>query len=737
MSDKKHDASSGGMSLQDVYFILFRQKWIILFFSSVGLLAAVAACIFKPPQYQSEAELSVPYVVEGKSLSAPGDQTRSLDERSDNIINTEVDLLQSLDLAEQVVQVITPERILAKAGGGSDTNGAAYMIKKNLTVESTPGSTSIRITFQHPDAGLVQPLLNTIIDAYFTKHFQMHQGVGLYGEFLTNETTRLRSELDQTEKSLREAETKSEVFASVDDTKQAYSDQISKLREDIFTAKADLDERQALVQELTKTSAGQPEITNAEPMVETPPDALDAYRQICIRLETLEKKDVDYLMQGFTEENVLVKEVRGQIADIEKQKNDLEEKYPKLVGSAITMPNLTGQQSGNSIDLATQYIQITALKAKIGSLESQLNQVWAEVTNFEKVDATISELQQKKEVEQANLNNFVSKLEQSRIDEALGDGKASNIEIIQSPTPPSKGWPKKFEKKVEMMAVGGIGFGLALAFLIEIFLDRSVRRPSEIETRLRLPLFITIPDTARNAQIADGGRLQLSNGVDDKKTSGVTALAPWDRQHPLRPFYEGLRDRLMVYFEVKNLNHKPKLVAVTSCGNGAGVSSIAAGLAASLSETGDGNVLLVSMSGNQGAAQQFYRGKMGCGLDDALESDTKKVALIEGNFYAVAEQAGNETVSLHLPKRLKGLMPKLKASDYDYIIFDLPPVSQISPTPKLAQFMDMVFMVVESEKTDRDVVRRATDLLTESKTNVGIVLNKSHNYVPRQISQEF
>ncbi len=81
-------------------------------------------------------------------------------------------------------------------------------------------------------------------------------------------------------------------------------------------------------------------------------------------------------------------------------------------------------------------------------------------------------------------------------------------------------------------------------------------------------------------------------------------------------------------------------------------------------------------------------------------------------------------------------MPKLKASDYDYIIFDMPPVSQISPTPKLAQFMDMVFMVVESEKTDRDVVKRATDLLAESKTNVGIVLNKSHNYVPRRLVQE-
>ena len=564
----------------------------------------------------------------------------------------------------------------------------------------------------------------------------------MFGDFLTNETARLRSELAQTENSLREAENLSGVIASVDDTKKAYSDQISKLREDIFTAKSDLDERQALVQELEKTSSVRPEATNAEPMAEIPADTLDAYKRICIRLETLEKKDVDYLMQGFTEENVLVKEVRGQIADIEKQKIDLEKKYPNLAGSAIPLPNLTGQQTGSSIDLPTQYIQITALKSKISSLESQLSQVWMEVTNFEKVDATISELQQKKQVEQANLNYFVSNLEQSRIDVALGDGKASNISIIQSPTPPLKGWPKKFKKNLAMVAVGGVGFGLALAFLIELLLDRSLRRPSEIETRLRLPLFITIPDTARNVlgwglQTAGREHLLLSNeGSDAKKSFGVTALAPWDRQHPLRPFYEGLRDRLMVYFEIKNLNHKPKLVAVTSCGDGAGVSSIAAGLAASLSETGDGNVLLVSMTGNQGAAQSFHKGQMGCGLDDALESDTKKDALIEGNFYAVTERAGSEKAPSHLPNRLKGLMPKLKASDYDYIIFDMPPVSQISPTPKLAQFMDMVFMVVEAEKTDRDVVKRATDLLAESKTNVGIVLNKSHNYVPRRLLQE-
>ena len=66
----------------------------------------------------------------------------------------------------------------------------------------------------------------------------------------------------------------------------------------------------------------------------------------------------------------------------------------------------------------------------------------------------------------------------------------------------------------------------------------------------------------------------------------------------------------------------------------------------------------------------------------------------------------------------------------------MPPVSQISLTPRLARFMDMVLMVVESGKTDRDVVKRATTLLTENKANVSVVLNKARTYVPKRLLQE-
>ena len=51
--------------------------------------------------------------------------------------------------------------------------------------------------------------------------------------------------------------------------------------------------------------------------------------------------------------------------------------------------------------------------------------------------------------------------------------------------------------------------------------------------------------------------------------------------------------------------------------------------------------------------------------------------------------------------RLNGVAPGLKASDYDYIIFDMPPGTQTSPTPRLARYMDLALLVLESEKTSQ------------------------------------
>lgn len=750
MSENRQESQGAGITPADVYFILFRQKWVILIFSLLGILGAcLLLFVVKPPQYQSQALISIRYVVEGKSLNPPGDQsnTRPLDERSSSIINTEIAVLHSWDLAKQVAQAMTPEMILAKVGGGSDVNRAAAIVMNGITVDSVSESSVISITYQNADVSLVQPVLNEFIDAYLAKHVQTHEGLGVPNSFLTNETARLSAELAQTSDALRKIKNAAGVI-SVEGTEKAYADQISKIREDLFNSEAELSEHQAMLSEQTQSSGAQSGPTNFAPVVQAPSDQVEKYKSVCALLAYLQTKEQNYLtQQGFTLSNVLVVQVQEQIVQNQTFKKDLEAKYPGLLALNIPLTSPVASSSGAPVDFRTESEQVSALNAKIRVLNMQLNRLWAEATNFETVKTTILELEQKRQIEETNLKYYQSNLEENRVDQALGADKAANIKIIQGPSPPSKGWSKSFKKKVAMVGVGGLLAGLALAFFIELFWDRSVKRPADVEIKLRLPLFASIPDITRNGHrrlTTNPTPLLLKEAVENKRQPLEKSVSPLEaevdstsRRHPLRRFYEGLRDRLVVYFEVRNLTHNPKLIGVTSCARGAGVSSIATGLAASLSETGEGNVLLVDMTVEGGVAQHFHKGKPNCGLDSALKAETRQDALVQENLYVATEPIRSEQLPQVLPKRFAGLISKIRSSDYDYIIFDMPPVAETTMTFRAAGHMDMVLLVLEAEKNNQEVVKRVISLLAESKANVSTVLNKTRTYIPPGLHQEF
>jgi Mrp family chromosome partitioning ATPase len=353
--------------------------------------------------------------------------------------------------------------------------------------------------------------------------------------------------------------------------------------------------------------------------------------------------------------------------------------------------------------MVAEAARLNGLQSRIKVLNSELEQVRKEEGVVDQLEGTISDLQRQKELEETNYKYYATHLEAERIDETLGAGHALNIAEIQKPSPPEIDSLKQF-KLLGGIAGGGLALGVAWAFLIELYLDRSIRRAKDIEKVLNIPLFLSIPDFGRNG-------------------------------HNKNVFHETLRDRLIGYFESKNLTHKPKLLAVTGVGRNSGVTTTAAGLAKCLSETGEGNVLLVDMTQNQGSAQQFNNGKAVCGFDQLL--DTRNNALVQDKFYVVGEEPNSERLTRALPSRFSQLVPQLKASDFDYIIFDMPPVSQISITPRLAGFMDMVLLVVESEHTDKEIARQAAELLGASRAHVGIVLNKTRNYLPSKLHHDF
>jgi Mrp family chromosome partitioning ATPase len=397
------------------------------------------------------------------------------------------------------------------------------------------------------------------------------------------------------------------------------------------------------------------------------------------------------------------------------------------------------------VDPSTEAIQVQALKSKLDFLNSQLTDAQAEQARVDEMEAEINDLQRKKELAETKYRYFSSSLEQARFDEALGAGKLSNISVAQTPSPPFQDLGKLY-KMLMMIMAGGVVGGIALAFLLELYLNQTLKHPIQVEKRLRLPLFLTIPDTAQNGfrvPLAENEKQFLRKAPADKPREEDASQAGRNEQmeivvgknnHCLRPYFEALRDRLVTFFDVNDLKHHPKLVAVTGCAKGAGVTTLAAGLAASLSETGEGNVLLVDMNLEQGAAHPYHKGKPASNLAQALEN--KDSAQVRQNLYVVAESMEGNKLAVTLPNQLAGLVPKLRSSDYDYIIFDMPPVSQIGVTSKLGRFMDINLLVVESEKTAMDLVKQASAVVSGPKPNVGVVLNKKRTYVPQWLHQE-
>jgi Mrp family chromosome partitioning ATPase len=204
----------------------------------------------------------------------------------------------------------------------------------------------------------------------------------------------------------------------------------------------------------------------------------------------------------------------------------------------------------------------------------------------------------------------------------------------------------------------------------------------------------------------------------------------------MRPYCDAIRDRLGLYFELNNLTHKPKLVGVAGFSEAAGASTLAAGLAASLSETHDGKVLLVDVNLGPEGVHPFFKGKPAYPLTAALKPQTEIASASENLYLATVGSSTTGGLAQIGLKKFFDMMPNMKASDFDYIIFDMPPLDQTSPTWGTAAFMDKLLLVVEAEKNNRDVIKRGYRKLLAERDNVAVVVNKARSYVPKSLDTE-
>jgi uncharacterized protein involved in exopolysaccharide biosynthesis/Mrp family chromosome partitioning ATPase len=753
MREPRQDVQHSSLNRNDILFALFKHKWKILFCAAAGLVAAATVYFFYPPVYESQAKLLVRYVLE-RSAVDPIDNTRGsagLGQASENVLGSEVEILTSWDLAVQTAEAIGPKRLLPSERAPTK-EAAARIIAVGLEVSIHKGSNILFVSYKNHDLQLTTLVLNELVNRYFNKHLEVHRSTGAF-DFVTQQTDQVRTRLNQTEDALKALKAKAGIV-SLSDSTAALVNEAARTEEQLHNAESELAEAQARVVQLggvlpelspkpagsekgaesgAKPSKSSPAkgVKSGKPgsfSEEIPSEIVQQYQVLVSRLPQLRQATLD-LLAKYTSQNQMVKANQAEIDNCENQRRDLERKYPDL-------PSKVGPiGSSNEPDLASETARVAGISAKKESLASRLTDIRGQIKQLTEIAPQVSDLERQRELEETNYKYFEGTLEKARVDEALDPSKIPNISAVQQPSPPVIVTTPR--NKVALgLAGAGLALGVALALLNELVLNRTVRRPIELEKLVGTAPLLSIPDNASGPSRLPWRKNGKASALVPKEAERKN-LAPWAADHFIRPYCEAIRDRIGLFFELNNSTHRPKLVGVTGFSEAAGASTLAAGLAAALSETGDGKVLLVDVNLGPQDVHSFFRGKPAYSLSTALQpAGSGAMDSAAENLYLATVAPPNAGPAQLGLKKFFDLMPNLKASDFDYVIFDMPPLGQTSPTLGMAPFMDKLLVMVSAGKDNRETVKRGYKALIAGRDNVSVLLNKVRDYAPKWMDGE-
>lgn len=761
-ANKMTSPPSGGNKLQDILYALFKHKWKIIIPTLLGLGAAGGLYYYysKSPTYQTHAKLMVRYVVERREAdpNAPVPKAGSV------MMDAEHQILTSFDVAKDAAEAMGPEKVLPDHPGEPTVTEAGVWISMHLAAEAKRGSNVILIKYRDSDPQKAVDILDQVIQSYFVRHLEIHRSTGAFDQVRV-QAEQARSALRVIEDQINTLKSKSGVL-SVDATITEFETRRQQYRSFLMEAEAALAQQRAKVATLTNSAPTRDEADQAdagdgdssaeavdpaqaaedEQTRREMAEALFEFQGLASRLALL-RQERDRMLVQRPATHPMIQSLNGQIAQVRRQSLDLTERYPEFAGRGTE----EGQSMGPATTIEEERALEAALEAKVKSIRDEVGMVESQVENLSKLGFQLGDLERRREMQEQKYRYYQTSLEKAEVDERLDPSKIPNISIVENPSNPVRSLGEATMIIISGVAASGLVLGLGSAFLIEFVLRRRVTKPGDIRNRLQLPLLMSIPyirsrdaigkltgPAAEVGLIGDSeDPLSPSPGRLVGAKSGKKARKREEKEHFITPFARAIHDRIIFNFEINNITHKPKLVAFAGLTAGAGTSTVAAGVAKAFSEEGNRKVLLVDLDPSAKGAQA--NGHPTDSLRRAIEHSHGGDFLRNRKSLhfasAPTRRNGNGNAAL-APLALQEIMPHLEASDYDYIIFDMPHVDSTSPTLAMAGFMDKVLLVVDGESTTPENLRWAYSELERGRADVSCIFNKAKNHAPRWVLDE-
>jgi uncharacterized protein involved in exopolysaccharide biosynthesis/Mrp family chromosome partitioning ATPase len=721
MPEARPETSTDSISIGDVYYLLFRHKWKIIIFSLLGVVASLAVLFLTPSVFESEASLLVRYVSDTTLLDRVSNSERitRVGGGGESAINSEIAILTSRNLVEKVMDEMGVNRFSLDSTNTLDRSRIAERIMSAIGIAAPKDSNVIRVTFKAPTPIVAQEFLRRLTESYLLKHIEIHRTAGAY-EFLSQQTDQLRSRLAETEEELRKVKYTAGVV-SIEESKQSIALRAEELTRGLGDLEASLAAAKARVDVIHPFLSTEGTGRTSVAWVASIPT--DTARSLESNLQRQRQRELE-LLSVYTADSIPLKSLREQIKETEAL-------LAKEAPLAVTNSMAAGASAPDyRSTLMEAQASLAELHARIAVQKDLLARTLDEARKMDAIEAKIVQLQRNKELQEANYKYFCQSLEHARVDEALNSGKISNISVIQPATLPSKRLRVKLPRNMAIALLLGVMGGLGLAVLQEYFVDQTLRKPKDILSVLQVPLLMSVPlaqGTPGLGRPGQGMPLLLNAPGEAGNKSGDRGESVW--QPGLSDYYEVLRDRLLA--ALGPVPSTPCILGITSCARGAGVSTVAAGLALAFARGGEHRVVLVN-GGSDSSVPQIFGVNPVTGLTEMKADTAGNTTVTQHNHYVVpaGDVAPPAPLAGYAP-RFAALLQHLRDSKVGVVIVDLPPVSETSLTLRVGHLLDGVLLVIPAEKVNRHVADRVKELLAQSDAKlIGTVLNMQRQYVP-------
>ena len=484
------------VSLKDFLHIIFKRKMqILLFFSVTVCTVAVASFVIKPT-YMATAQILVKAGRENLYIPTGSGMNPIISSDIREQINSEIEILRSRSLTEEVVASLGPKTIytnlsnkrsgIGKAiNGGHDprslANKAVLKLQKNVKVEWIKNSNVMKISFKHKDPKMTALVLNSIVSVFFEHHLKVHIAPES-DEFFQKQSQILKRGLGEAEKKLR-AFKEFHNISSLTEERSLLLNQEAVLRSALNQSMGQEAEIKNRIHQLTQQLAITHESIPKGKEVDHNPALINTLQTKLVELEIREKE----LLDKYTKNSRLVINVREELKIIKNKLANQEKKQhnTNTYGLYITYQRLKDELLHNEAELK-------ALEGKKESQEYQLEYYWKRLEKLNQVEAELNQLKQEVDAIRQNYSLYLNKFEESRISGAMDTEKITNVSLIESAKTSLEPVSPKVGLNLLLSVLLGAFGGFGLAFFRES-LDDSIETIEDVEDYLHLPVLTSIP----------------------------------------------------------------------------------------------------------------------------------------------------------------------------------------------------------------------------------------------------